>query len=197
MNQITLTATADNRMLSDAPTTNYGTVNQLDVGHFATGDSKKRCLVKFDLSSVPVDATVISATFRIYDSGTDFTSNSRTMSAYRCLRAWTELGSTWNTYDGSNGWGTAGADSTSTDRESAAIGSVVMPDPAVEGYVDLTFTPSLVQQWVRGEFSNNGVVLRMATEANDMHRFLSREDSTNKPQLVVTYQEAGGFSHFM
>lgn len=190
MTQVTLNPTADVHINSDTPTVNQNGVGFIDVGEPTGAVSIRRLLIKFDLSSIPSNATFSAATLRLYDTGTDVTDNARTMNVHRLLRAFTETTATWNTTDGSTNWGTAGADNTTTDRETGTVGTISMPNPPVVGYVDITLTASLVQDWVDGDLTNNGFLLKMSTEGDDLHRFDSRNE-TNKPELVITYTVPG------
>lgn len=193
MAQLTLNPSKDVPLQSDQATTNQdGTA--LFVGEVKAATQTFRLLIQFDLSSIPTNATVSAATLRLYDEGTDLADNTRTMSAYRCKRTWGETTATWNTYDGSNNWGTAGADNTTSDRETTESGSISMPATEVAGYVDITLTVADIQAMVSGSYTNNGFVLRMATETDDCHKFSDRSGNTtaNKPQLVVTYTAPSG-----
>jgi hypothetical protein len=191
----TLTATKSVHMTSSDATTNQFGAGFVDVGEATGAVTIRRTLLQWDLSSL-AGATISGVNFRFYDQGTDLTDNTRTMSCYRVLRAWGESTCTWNTTDGSTSWGTAGADNTTTDRESSSIGGLSMPNPPVAGYKDITLTASLVQEWVSGVMVNNGILLRMATETNDLHRFDSRSE-TNPPLLVIDYIPSGSMMMMM
>ena len=192
MASVTFNPTADAMILSDGTTTNYGTNTSLDVGEYNGGTSTRRSLLKFDLSSLS-GKVITSAVLRLYDSGTDYTDNTRTMYVNRMVRAWTEAGVTWNKYDGTNNWTAAGGFTNAADVEiSQSIGSISMPNPPAAGYVEITLTTSEVQDWIDGTYSNNGLGLSMGTETNDMHNFTSRE-TANKPELVIVYPDASGF----
>lgn len=89
---ITLYPIADAHVNSSSPDTNYGNENSLYTSHNSELDY---AYVMFNLSSIPTDANVISAEFKVYLSdiegytgsiGTHYSSND----------SWTELGITWN-----------------------------------------------------------------------------------------------------
>jgi len=112
------------------------------------------------------------------------------------LRAWTEAGVTWNTYDGSNAWGTTGADNTTTDRDLTDIGSSSFTaTETANTEKQFTLTAASIQSMLTGGgFTNNGFVLKMDTETNDAYSFYSSEyavDVTKIPKLVITYALAG------
>ena len=99
--------TADTYIADDAPTTNHGTENGLYGGEWNGGAQVARTLLKSDLSSIPTSATVLSATLSLWVAA-DYADNTRTYRVFRQKRAWTEAGATWNKYDGTNDWQTAG-----------------------------------------------------------------------------------------
>lgn len=196
MAQVTLNPDKDVFIVNTAPTTNQAATGFIDVGEWKGGASDiRRTLMSFDLSSIPTGSTITAATLRIYDSGTDLATNTRTMFANRSKRAWTESGATWNKYDGTNNWTTAGGGASSDDVETSSIGSISMPGTEVAGYVEFALTASAVQEWFVGSFTNNGIMLSMGTESDDLHRFNDSEAASNKPELVVTYEPpaSGGF----
>ncbi len=190
MAQVILTATADSTIYSSSPTNNYGTNANLQVGEDNTTVSVGRSLVKFDVSSL-AGKRITTAILRLYDNGFDLTDNTRTLFVNRMVRAWTELGVTWNKYDGTNNWTTAGGMTNAADVELANIASISMPNPPVAGYVNISLTASAIQEWIDGTYANNGFGLSMGTESNDMHQFDSREN-TNVPQLVLEYSTSYG-----
>src|SRR3990167_4779758 len=126
MSQVTLNPTADTYLTALTPDTNNDAIT-FDVGEWNGGvGDLRRTLIKFDLSSIPNSSIITVATLRVYDTGSDLTSNTRTMFANRSKRAWTETGATWNKYDGTNNWATAGGGTNADDVELANIGSVSM-----------------------------------------------------------------------
>ena len=186
------TSGIDAHIASDVPNTNRGTVASADVGEYS--GAVGRMLLKFDLSSIPSSAVVSSATLTLTPVG-DYSSNARTLSVYRCLRAWTEAGVTWNKYDGTNAWGTAGADNTTSDRESSAIGTLsVGASPTLNTGMDITLTASKIQEMVSGTFTNNGFVIRVDTENADDIQWATSDHATAgyRPKLVIEYSLPSG-----
>ena len=188
------TAGIDNNIISDIPTTNRGTNTGIDIGYDTGGSGKGRGLIKFDFSSIPTNLNITSSIMTITPV-IDYSSNSRTLSVYRSLRAWTESGSTWNKYDGTNNWGTAGADNTTTDREATAIGTVsVGASPTIGAGIDIPLNAAAIQEMVRGTFANNGFVLRVNTESDDGIVYASSDNATPsyRPKLVIEGTLPGG-----
>lgn len=180
----------DTFMSSGNATTNYGSANYLSIGHDAApaGLGVARTLIKFDLSGIPPNERVVSATLSLWVS-LDNSSNARTISVYRVLRAWVEGQATWNVYSTGNNWGTAGCSNTSTDREAADIGTAaISASPGVGTEIQIALTPAKVQDWITGAVTNNGILLKVDTESGDEIQYDSSGSATagERPKLVIT-----------
>ena len=184
------TSGTDTFLSSNAPTTNYGTDSKIEIGeNNALTNYVFRGLIKFDLSSIPANSSITSAILSLWTE-TDYSSNARTLSAYRVLRAWSESQATWNVYTTGNNWGTAGCANTTTDRESASIGSAAVgASVANDTEIQITLDPLKVQEWVSGAFTNNGLLLRVDVESDDEYRYDSSSSTTanQRPKLVIEY----------
>jgi len=196
MAQVTLNPSKNAYIRNTTATTNAGNGN-LYVGELNSQPADiLRSLLQFSLSSIPSGSTITVATLRLYDAASPFSDNDRTMRAYRCLRVWVEMECTWNIYSTGNNWGTAGCSNTTTDREASDIGSVLTPGIEVEGWIEMTVTVAGVQGWLDGTLTNNGILLQMDTETDDLHNYNGRSEA-NPPQLVVTYTPPSGFFPFL
>lgn len=185
----------DTQLYAGAATTNYGT----DTENLISGDRQffdiYRSLIQFDLSSIPADATCDSAELILYQHAESHSgSGSTTHSLYRLLRAWVETEATWNIYSTGNNWGTAGANNTSTDREATSIGDRSLAGTEGSGDKSWTLTAAAVQDWWDGGLTNNGMLLKSQTEADDGHHFRpsGAVDAGDRPEFIVEYTEAGG-----
>lgn len=182
------TADADAGIKGNIATTALGANDTMDVGERFGGTDYGRSLVRFDLSSIPVDAVVGSATLRLYDRGDDTSNNARTMRCYRVLQPWVEATVTWNKYDGSNNWVSAGCSDTTSDRETAELGSISVPGTEVEGLIEIDLDAALVQEWIHGDLDNNGLILVMDTASDDMHRYATKENTALPgPSIQINY----------
>jgi len=181
----------DTYILSSSPTTNYGTSSVIVVGQvlpFATPEIN-RGLIKFDISSIPSNSSIVSANLYLWVSADD-SSNARTLSAYRVLRAWVEAQATWNVYSTGNNWGTAGCSNTSTDREAASIGSAsVGASESVGTMITIALNTAKVEEWINGTLTNNGLLLKVDTESSDKYSYDSSSSGTagERPKLVIEY----------
>lgn len=198
----------DGYMASGFTTFNNGTTIHLLVGERDDGTGTNRSLIQFNLTSIPSNATVTSATLSLYQWH-ERSSNIRTFRIYRMIRAWVEGtgagsasgdGATWATYNGVSNWGTAGADNTTSDRESGDSGNRSMgTGETVNVFKDFTMTAAAVEAWISGAFANNGMLLKMDTETNDEHLFYSSDETTaaNRPKFQVVYTVPAASSKFM
>ena len=196
---VTLSVVADSFIdqSSSKITLNYGGATGLD-SVAAIADS--RVLFRFDTSTIPVGATIISATLRTYVSSTGSTKATRDIWAHTLTESWGEGtgtgapspgGVTSLTRDGSMPWTTAGGTYNPTavalaTEESSGISPP--PKTFTSGWLTWNLTP-LAQGWIDGVTANNGVILINLSTRNEVITFESKESATSfKPQLVITYQ---------
>lgn len=176
----TFGASADTWGDSTNPTTNYSgaTTMQVVAGTYffgLFGIARGRSFVRFDLSSIPAGASIVSATLSLRLATAP--SASRTYDATRVTGAWTEAGLTWNTMPAVAGAATA---STATGvTNGVLLAWNVAPD---------------VQAFVSGSATNEGWQVSDANEAQAgwvpwSGTFSTRTDPTaaNRPTLAVTY----------
>jgi hypothetical protein len=186
--QVDDTTGVDTHINSTTPTTNYGTNGLIATGEANSGvGDVYRILLKL-VHSIPSNEMVTSAVLSLYVHDNSFSSNTRTMRAYRQLRAWTEAGATWNKYDGASNWGTAGGFN-ALDCEQTAIGSVSVATGLAHGTeLQITLTPAAVDAWISLAMTNNGLLLKMDTETDDLYFFHSSGEATAgyRPKFVIT-----------
>lgn len=167
-----------------------------------TGNGLRRGLIAFNLSSIPANATITGATLSmfLFQSGPAFTTGD--VSVSKVLRNWGEGASdagepggagvqaepgdaTWlHTFYNSAFWTNPGGDFSATASATTPITAA-----------NMTYTWSGsglvadVQSWVSTPSNNFGWIVR-GNEADQRtaHRFNSGENSSNPPQLTVTYQ---------
>lgn len=175
----------DNLIHKHYPNDNYGALPVLNIGENDTRvDYVLRTLIKFDLSDLPADAIISSATLSLW-CFEDLSSNARTFRVYRQKRAWIELESTWNKYDTDHNWQTAGGFG-ADDCEQTDIGSRYFTSTETLGeFKDFDLTPTTKA----GLDLGNGWLIKVDTELNDQYRFDSSGGATaaQRPKLVIEY----------
>ena len=155
---------------SGSPDRNYGSDNQFEVRPDRGAD--RRGLLKFDLSAIPANATISSATLYLYENGNK---TGQTTYIYRVTSDWTESTVTWNT------WSTPGG-----DFDSSTAYFAYLPEQG-NCMVTLDIT-NLVQTWSRGTHPNYGLML-YSIGPNHIISYSSKESGKpgESPRLDVIY----------
>lgn len=194
MPQVTLNASENAYLIDSSPTTNNGN-GVVESGEHGGAAIIYRSLIQWDLSSIPSGSTIDSVTMKLYLTANS-ASNDRIHRVYRVRRDWVESEATWNSYSSGNSWGTAGCANTTTDRESSDVGNLSLAAAETTSeYKDWTISTTAVQEWLDGDFTNNGLLIKADTETDDRHIFNGRSGG-NPPQLVVDYTAPLGGSLF-
>lgn len=172
---IVLEASADAHLSAAHPTVNYGSTNTLPVG-FNTDNTLHRSLVRFDLSSIPANATINKATLSLYQVGSAGVGLG--VRVNRATKSWTENTVTWN----------SNADffnptTITTGGSGASSGTWVAFNVL-----------SVVRSWYIAPGRNYGLMLMGSSEGGDwsFHSFASRESGpvarkSVKPRLRIEY----------
>jgi hypothetical protein len=172
----------DTKIRSDATTTAYGTNTVLEID----GSPDYAALLRFDLSSIPAGKTITAASLTV--NVTDV--SAQVYEIYALRRTWSESSATYNIASTGVNWATAGANSTSTDRESTILGTVSSSSTGVKTFAFNASGVAKVQAWVNTPASNYGFVIQDYVNNSDGIDISSKENTTaaNRPKLTVTYQ---------
>jgi hypothetical protein len=145
-------------------------------------DGAHRLLLKFDVSQyIPPGAPVVDAKlyFWMYDSSSlDFTD----ADVYRVNRHWDEGTATWN-----QPWGAPGCEEMPADREGMSGSQVRLREPGQWVGCDVT---ALVQDWVSGSRSNEGVLVLPLPGQGHRVMYLRSSDwhtKDQRPKLEVEF----------
>jgi len=168
----------DTYLMSGSPINNYGTDNEINV----KGDDNQRALIEFNLSSIPSAAVIQNATLELYVTNKGMLTP--VINIYRINNSWTELGTTWNSRNGSLNWNTAGGDT----------GTIIWTNTTISNK-DTWYTwniTSLAQNWINGTYPNYGIMLKDVTASSSTWGFAS-SDNTNtsiRPKITIIYTES-------
>lgn len=190
MATLTVVADKDSQIIIDGPNTNYGSDPSVYIAYLNTATAYNG-IFRFDFSSLPeILGSITSAIVQIYysDKGPNYSS---TQAHYlsRCTRDdWTELGATWNKYDGVNNWSQPGGDWTATNEVSANV------DTTPGEWISWDVT-TLAQYALENVSKHLNVILHRKTGVlnNDGTVFLTRNyntDTSLRPKLTITYTPA-------
>ncbi|MFD6716865.1 DNRLRE domain-containing protein [Micromonospora chalcea] len=185
------TGTTDTTLSQARPTENvdvYDGDPYVSPGNNSSYYGDTRGLVKFPtLTGIPANAKVVDADLRLYNSGLyPGTDTDEYVDVHKLTRNFTETSATWNTYDGTNAWTTAGGD---YDTSWKASYNQFTNDPKWASW-DVT---TAADGWVKDPTKNFGLLLRQRDEVNQTARavLLSSEaqEPLLRPTLEVTYLE--------
>ena len=196
---IHLTATADTYLSANDVTYNNGGNTQLHVDA-TTGTSRRTTLLKWDLSSysIPSNATVSSASLSLYVED----ASPLVFNLYAMQRSWVEgtgsrtastTSANWNTYDGTNSWGTVGAANTTADRYDTNLWSASTASFSTTGSKTEALNAAgmgVVQGWINGSLSNYGLIMQNYSGSTSNAVFFTSREGTpaaNQPKLNITY----------
>lgn len=173
--------TRDTKIRESHPDEFFGSDTEIEVD----GASDKAGLLKWDLSSIPVNSTILSAEIilEITDRSTD------TYEVYELKRDWEEGETNWYQYRNGNVWQKWGARG-SDDRGSDALGSFDAEFPGKDTIRLDQSAMTLIKGWVDDPSTNYGFILQDYDDnSSDGIEFDSREVSAvdNRPKLTVTY----------
>ena len=182
------THSGDAKISEDNPTTNYETETTFALNTDQGGTNRLRTLTKFDVSGFPANAGCISsATLYMYYTGY-FGSNDpvgRQTDVWKCTRAYTNAGATWNTYDGSNSWTAGGGDYVTT---SPVGNNSNIPASASWQSWDVT---EIVKDAIDNESGIANILMKFNNEIGIYYipLYCSKENVGNHPYLTITYDK--------
>lgn len=163
---------------------NLGTSPQIWVDGDTTVGDDRYILIRWDLTSLPARATVLSATIDV-----QVTNDSRgsAFELYELKRDWVEKEATWKSAASKVPWQAPGAQGPQ-DRGAALLGLLA---PQKAGAYTIRLTPegvAALQSWIDQPASNRGLIIANTDNA-DAVGLHSREATlpANRPRLNVTF----------
>ena len=161
-------------------TNNFGASTQLVVDR-ESGDLH-RALLQFDLSAIPSNATITSATLTMQATQIGGSLN---ISVYEMQQAWLEGtangtagAANWNQSAAGTSWASAGGNFNAT--------AVATLDTDTTGLHTWSLT-NLVQAWVDGSRTNNGVMVASPDGGGNRTATYDSSEGTAPPRLIITY----------
>ncbi len=161
--QMTFSADKDSFVRQDTPDTNYGDETFLRAGVNMMPADQYQTLLQFDVSDLPDNAHIVSATLKLYATG-----SASGFRAYAVTEDWAEMAVTWNNKPLAE----------TTGASAFAIGP---------GWAKWSVA-NAVQGWITG--TNHGLLVKQGNSLFGTVDFSARGE-TNSPQLIVTYATQG------
>ena len=198
---ITLSPSQDNTLYESASgSLSNGAGDHLFFGA-TNGDDLRRALIQFDLSQIPSNASITSATLTVFISRENIGPAPATV--HEVLESWGEGTSNAPGQEGGGATPTTG-DATWIHRfhdtqdwtdAGGTYGPALVTQQTSSGSVSFSSAgiDALVGDWVSGTKANNGIIIigDEGTTAS-AKRIESRENSSNSPELEVTYTVSTG-----
>lgn len=178
--------TADTYLSQAQPSTNYGASNEFTVdGDEPSGTSQDTsALLRWEISTIPSDAIVVSASIGI--QVTNASSNSYPILGLS--RAFSESNATWMSATTGVDWELSGAQG-STDCNSTSLGTVSASSTGTHSVSLNTAGIAKVQAWVSNPSENYGIIIASASNTDGLD-FCSSEHATvaYRPKLTINYR---------
>ena len=179
---VSLIAVEDTYISEWEPSANFGSAQNMRC----YANSIRKMLVRFDLTSLPVGARVLSATLHLWTEPTGSATVNLNVEAYRVKRRWDEIAATWQMATAAQRWSTAGAASTVNDYYDVLLDTQSVAAVGHEYFWNVT---SALQEWLRFGAQNYGFLLVGGAGTQVSYSFVSSEALTpsTRPRLIIQY----------
>jgi len=174
LNTDTLAPSQDSYVNTNSDTTNYGANASMVVDISGGGLGSQHALLQFDLSSMPANATISSATLTVNATANGGAAN---LNVYQLNEAWTENQVTWKQRVTGTNWSTQGGTITGGVQANLNTGLTGLHS------WDIT---TLVQSWYTTPANNNGLMIASPDTGGTTVTYESNEGTT-APQLVINF----------
>ncbi|MFI7576539.1 DNRLRE domain-containing protein [Micromonospora sp. NPDC049497] len=185
----TIQASGDATISSKLSTTNLNTLGGkplVNVGNNSVDYAYTRALLRFDTSSIPSNARLLSSSLNLWSSGSIFdTSQHSNYNVHALTKPFDPATVTWQKADSTTTW-TSGGDYNPTVV--AYLGNFGQDDPPQWRRWTVK---DAVQSWINGTATNNGFLIKHSDEGGRLKEntsFLATEGTdAMRPQLQVVY----------
>ncbi len=171
----------DTHLSQSQPTTQYCQEPRIRVG----ANQGLAGLIRFDLSSIPTGADVMSATLHLY--GIDWAQGRNIqVGAYVVSRTVDICQASWTYASEGERWGAAGCRDVQTDRRPTP--EVLFWTSGLRHWYHLDLS-EVVRSWVNGTVKNGGLLLLGEPTESEIHAFASGQhaERSERPMLSISY----------
>jgi len=144
----------------------YPTQNYENKGLRVAGQGYKRSLLDFDISEIPADSQIVSATLSLTSSTYDDGNSDRSIlvGAYLVHRSWLPSQASWTAATSSDNWGALGGDAVPADREGTPSGETRLQEVSTGTIAWQTVVyewdvASIVQAWLDDPGGTGGLMV--------------------------------------
>lgn len=167
------TSSKNATMVSSNPSENYGNFPEFIASNNAGGAT--RSLIYFNLASIPVDATIVSATLNLYSipSSTNGHYGANAAVVQRITTSWDENTASWSNTPAGTTANQVFTAATTSSTDNATIN--VKP---------------LVETMILNTNNNQGFLFRLSDESGNkslVYGSSTYADTTKRPELTITY----------
>jgi hypothetical protein len=163
---VTVSASQACTLAAESPKTSSCASTELQAGYDST-HQEHHALLQFNLSSISQAAKILNAKLGLYVEAHS-TGNAKAVGVYRVTKPWT-TGATWESYDGTHAWTTAGGDYANPEKFSdvsvnPSVGTAKgwyywYPTKMVQEWVNTANAPELEKGRPEG-FANEGLIVK-------------------------------------
>lgn len=170
---VTLSSIADTIIGSPQPNTNYGGLTGMDVSHNDNPHNESWGLMRFDLSSIPTNSVIDSATLKL-QVGICGGPGPTMLAASQAMNPWDEMTVTW----------------ASKPSYSGGVPKSSLCTMPSSHNLDVK---EIIKKWVNYSEKNYGFVIHGGDSGNWDFGFCTRENNNFqlRPQLDIAYHEPG------
>jgi hypothetical protein len=169
------------------PSRNFGRGPHNDflvVSEYCPGCPYARAALRFDLSSLPADAQIASATVELFAAGYDGGSQTGDYSLFRLSRRWSDTEANWNDALSGEQWARPGG-----DYGARVVATTTCPRAAGATWVAFNVLAA-VREMAGNQQQNFGFIIVNTRMAQSVE-FVSSDNSTvaRRPKLTITYSD--------
>jgi hypothetical protein len=143
---------------------------------FSIVPDKMRTLLQYNLSQIPQNAIIMSATLSLKGAGHNSSFSSNVSNLFRVTQPWTYTNATWNNMNNKYSY-----------TDAITIQGTTSGAPYENRIVSLT---SMVQYWVNNPSMNYGMMLKLVSESGTVSMQFGTDNNTSptyRPVLTISY----------